>query len=991
MKYFNKIIFLFLLIILNTGLIAQSMEEGKTYHGFELKEKRFVSEVNADCYLFEHTESGAHLLKIAADDPNKTFMVAFKTNPETNCGTPHIMEHSVLNGSEKYPVKSPFDIIVKASLKTFVNAFTGDHLTAYPIASKNTKDYFNLMDLYLDAVFNPRIYDDPNILKQEGWHYELASVDEPVSYSGIVYNEMKGAYSSPTRELGYHVQKNLYPESNNRFSSGGYPEYIPNLTYDMFLDYHRKYYHPSNSYFLLYGNADLMKELEQINSGYLAGVTRSDLNLDFPLTKPFQQRKKVTAHYSTTEGSETKDQTYLTLNYVAGLNTNQKLLLALDLLTDILVNQESAPIRLALQEAGIGKDYRAYVDELNQNFVQIRVQNANPDEAAEFERIVDLTMKRIVEEGLDDEVVKATLNRLEFRLRETDDSQKGLSYGFTILNSWFFADNPFPALEYEKTLKELKNGIREGYLENIIEKYFISNPHSLLFTFEPEPGLETKKKEQTVKELQEYKASLSAAEIEKLAAETAELIAYQKEEDTPEALATIPMLGLSDVNPKAEFFAVDEKEVDGTKLLHYDAFSNNIAYAKFYYDLRVLPKELIPYASLLTALLPNLNTENYMYGDLDNALNMHTGGFNVTTTTYLENSNDENMIPKLLISTKAVTEKIPELFALTDEIINRSLLKDKERLGELIVRTQARVEANFQQNGLYYALNRMRSYYSNSGMFNELTDGYAYYTFLNSLVEEYKANPETVIGKLQKTASLLFKRNNLIVGLTAADKTADVFMKEMAVFTAKQPEGRVELSSWEFDFEKKNEAIKTASKVQFVLQGYDMKKLGYDWKGSMRVLQNIVSREYLYNKIRVIGGAYGGSSVFNSNGNIFFYSYRDPRLEETLETYRGIPDFVENFEADETGITGFILGAISNVDNPLTVSQQGNRAVGNYFRKVTYEDKQRERDEILATTAEDIRNFAPMLKDIVDQNNYSVYGNEDKIEENKDLFKGFLK
>lgn len=991
MKQILKLYLILLLLLPFSMLQAQSMEEGKTYHGFELKEKRFVKEVNADCYLFEHKQSGARLLKIAADDPNKTFMVAFKTNPESDCGTPHIMEHSVLNGSEKYPVKSPFDIIVKASLKTFVNAFTGDHLTAYPVASKNSKDYFNLVDLYLDAVFNPLIYKDPKILKQEGWHYELTSADEPVIYSGIVYNEMKGAYSSPTRELGYHVQKNLYPESNNRFSSGGYPEAIPDLTYDMFLDYHRKYYHPSNSYILLYGNADLDKELQLINDNYLAGVERSDAELDFPLQKPFDKRKEVTAYYSTTEGSETKDQTYLTLNYVAGLNTNQKLLLALDLLTDILVNNESAPVRLALQEAGIGKDYSAYVDELNQNFLQIRVQNANPEQAKDFEHIVDETLKDVVAKGLDKDVVEATLNRLEFSLRESDDSQKGLSYGFTILNSWFFAGDPFPALEYESTLKELRAGIEQGYLEEIISTYLLNNPHSLLLTFEPKPGLETERNNALKEKLEKYKKTLSAAEVEKLTAETAELIEYQKAEDTPEALATIPMLSLSDVNPKAEYHQVTEKEIDGTKILWYDAFSNDIAYVKFYYDLRVLPQELIPYASLLASLLPNLNTETYSYGDLDNALNMHTGGFNVYTTTYLGDKSDENLIPKMVVSSKAVTNKIPNLLKLTNEVINRSLIQDKERLGELIVRTQARTEADFQRNGIMYALRRAESYYSNNGMFDELTNGYEYYSFLNALLEEFKTDPDAVIEKLQKTSELLFRKDNLIVGITGEGKTLHTFMKGLAEFLQTQKEGQVELSDWSFTPVNKKEAIETASKVQYVVQGYDIKDLGYEWNGSMRVLQNIVSREYLYNRIRVIGGAYGGSAVFNSTGSVFFYSYRDPNLKETIETYNGIAGFLENFEADQSAITGYILGAISNVDYPLTISQQGDRAVSNYFQNVTYEDLQKERDQILATTADDIKNYAGMLNDIVKQNNYAVYGNEDKIEENKDLFEGFLK
>ena len=378
---------LLLILFLFTGyslMHAAEYEQGKSYHGFKLIEKRFVKEVNAECYFFVHEKSGAQLFKIAADDPNKTFNISFKTDPESDMGTPHIMEHSVLNGSKKFPVKSPFDVLLKSSLNTFINAFTGDHLTTYPVASKNLKDYFNLMDVYLDAVFHPLIYDDPRILKQEGWHYELTEKDAPVEYRGIVYNEMKGAYSSPTRELSYNVQKNLYPNTNYQYSSGGYPPSIPKLTYEYFLDYHRKYYHPSNSHILIYGDADLDKELEFIDSEYLNAYENTNVKVDLPLQKPFDAMKNVTAYYPTTEGAETKDQTYLTLSFVTGKNTDTKLVYALDILTDVLVNQESGPIRLALQEAGIGRDYYSYFDDLQQVLVQIRAQNANPGTRKSF-------------------------------------------------------------------------------------------------------------------------------------------------------------------------------------------------------------------------------------------------------------------------------------------------------------------------------------------------------------------------------------------------------------------------------------------------------------------------------------------------------------------------------------------------------------------------------------------------------------------------------
>ncbi|MFH2048127.1 MAG: insulinase family protein, partial [bacterium] len=405
---------LMILIIAGSTLLFGVFEEGNSYHGFKLIEKRFVKEVNAECLYFEHSKSGAHLFKIVNDDANKTFSIAFKTIPESDAGTPHIMEHGVLNGSKNFPVKSPFDVLSKGSLKTFLNALTGSDVTLYPIASMNDKDYFNLMHIYLDAVFNPLIYDDPRILQQEGWHYELTDKDAPVEYRGIVYNEMKGAFSSPTRELHYQVNKALFPDNAYSYSSGGYPAAIPSLTYNQYLNYHRNYYHPSNSLIFLYGSGDIHGELQFIDSEYLSKYTRSDAKISMAIQEPFDKMKIVAAYYSVPEESEMENQSYLSLNFVAGLNIDRKLVTALDILTDVLVNQESAPIRLALQEAGIGREVRAGLNDFKQNVVQITVQNANPEDADKFYEIVTNSLEDAIQNGVDRNAVEATLNRLEF-------------------------------------------------------------------------------------------------------------------------------------------------------------------------------------------------------------------------------------------------------------------------------------------------------------------------------------------------------------------------------------------------------------------------------------------------------------------------------------------------------------------------------------------------------------------------------------------------
>ncbi len=988
-RAFLKIIMVAMLIS-TTNLFAQ-FETGKTYNGFKLIEKEFVKEVNAECYYFEHIKSGAKLFKIASDDDNKTFSIAFKTIPESDCGTPHIMEHSVLNGSKNFPVKSPFDILAKGSLNTFLNAMTGSDMTIYPVASMNDKDYFNLMHVYLDAVFYPLIYDDPRILMQEGWHHELTGKDEPVVYKGVVYNEMKGAFSGPTRELDYQITKNLFPDNGYQYSSGGYPSAIPQLTYNDFINFHKKYYHPSNSYIFLYGNADLNKELEFIDSKYLSNFDKSDQKVSIPLQKPFEKMKEVKAYYPVTEGSSTENQTYLNYSFVVGLNTNKALEMGLDVLCDVLVNQESAPIRLALQEAGIGKEVYAYADNLKQNVVEIVVQNANPSDKDKFYEIVKKEFEKAVKNGLDKEAVEGTFNRKEFGLREGNDAQKGLRYNFQLMSGWFFADNPFMGLEYEKPLAEIKSSLEKGYLENLISKYFIDNPHSVLVVLEPKPGLEGENNLKTEKELKEYKSSLSKEQLDKLVSQTNELMEYQKREDTPEQVSTIPLLELKDINSEAEWYSIKEEKVEDVPVLYHEEFTNDVVYAKLYFDLKVLPQELIPYSSLLSEILGDLNTKNYSYGDLDKALNIHTGGFNTSLNSFLEEQNDSKMENKFVVSSKAMNVKVDKMFELLGEIVNNSTINDKDRLKNLLTRHQARLDAQIKQNGFGYARTRLTSYISNEGMFDEITGGIDYYNFITNLAKNFDAKSDEIINNLTKTAELLFNKNNMIASVTCFNSDLNTFNNGLDNFIKSLPVKDVDYQHWEFKPEKKNEGLQAASKVQYVIKGFDFKKLGYDWNGKMLVLNQILSREWLQNQIRVLGGAYGGFSSFSRSGVALFASYRDPNLRETLENYDKTPEYLKTFEADDQEMTRFIIGTIAGLDRPLRPSQKGDAAVRRYLERTTKEEVQKNRDAVLKTTPEDIKQMTKLVADILAQQTYCVYGNEEKINTEKDLFKNIVK
>ncbi len=852
----------FLLLFTWAAVSFASFQTGQTYHGFKLLDKRFVKEVNAECLYFRHVKSGARLLKIAADDANKTFSIAFKTVPESDCGTPHIMEHSVLNGSKHFPVKSPFDVLSKGSLHTFLNAMTGSDITIYPVASMNDKDYFNLMHVYLDAVFYPLIYTDPRILKQEGWHYELENKDAPLVYKGVVYNEMKGAYSSPDRELEYQLYRNLFPDNGYHFSSGGYPGAIPTLTYEAFLNFHRRYYHPSNSYIFLYGNADTDRELAFIDGQYLAGFDKADVRVDIPLQKPFAAAREVTAAYPVTEGTKTENQTYLCMGWVAGLNTDRATVMVLNVLSDVLVNQESAPVRLALQEAGIGREVRCSVDDIEQNVFQLTVQNANAGDKDKFRDLVVSTLRDVARKGLDKMAVEGTLNRMEFQLREGNTAQKGLTYNFQAIAGWFFAEDPFLGLEYEKPLAKVKTSLTTDYLESVLKTSLLDNPHSLLLVLEPKPGLEGENNAGIEKELKDVKASLSDAAVESLAKDTRDLVEYQKREDTPEALATIPLLDLKDIDPRAEWFIAREDRAAGVPVLHFDTFTNDVVYVRLNFNARVLPVELIPYSSLLANVLGSLSTEGYSFGDLDKALNIHTGGFSASLDSYLERQEDANLDPVFVVTSKAMKNKVGKLFELVGEIVNRTLYADVDRLKAVLTRHQSRLDADIKQNGMGYARTRLGSYFSNKGAFDERTGGVDYYWFVTDLVNAFDQKSGEIVKNLTKTASLLFSRRNCVACVTCGKPDLPAFTGGVKQLVNILPDVEPEYREWAFDLKKKNEGLLAASKVQYVIEGYDFKKLGYAWNGKMRVLQQILTSDWLQTRIRVVGGAYGGFCSF---------------------------------------------------------------------------------------------------------------------------------
>ncbi|MBU3158914.1 insulinase family protein [Clostridium frigoris] len=963
---------------------------GSTYHGFKLIEEKNIEELNSVTRLFEHLKSGARLFHIENDDDNKVFSIGFRTPPKNNNGLPHILEHSVLCGSRKFPTKEPFVELIKGSLNTFLNAMTFSDKTIYPLASKNEKDFVNLMDVYLDAVFYPNLYSQPEILMQEGWHYELENKEDKLTYKGVVYNEMKGAFSSPEGSLMRKIQESLFPDTSYGVESGGDPEFIPDLTQKEFTEFHKKYYHPSNSYIFLYGDGDIDEQLQFINDKYLKEFDRIQIDSEILLQKPFSKMKEVKMDYPISSDDDEKGKTFLSLNFVSGDNVTQpEMHLALEILEYLLLESAAAPLKKALVDAEIGKDvFGSFDNSILQPVFSIVVKNSSESEKEKFKEVVFTTLKNLVKDGIDKKLIEACINITEFKLREADlgGFPKGLFYYITSMDSWLYDKDPTMHLEYESYLSKIKAALTTNYFEKLIEKYLINNTHSSMVILNGKKGLAEQKSKATQEKLEKYKEGLSGKEIEEIVKSTKNLKERQMTPDSVEVLETIPLLELSDIEKKVEHLPLKVNDEQGVKVLSHNIFTNKIAYINILFDAKKVDVELIPYVTLLSTILGRVSTQNTNYSDLSNEVNIHTGGIHFTTDVYGENENFEKYNPKLVVKTKALVASIPKLFDIIAEIISLTKFDEKKRLKELIQQLKSRYEMKIIDRGHMVAAGRLTSYFSPASAYIEKTTGISFYKFLNEIETDFDNKADEVIKNLNKASKLIFNKNNLIISVTGEEDIYNSFVSELPKVINVLGDEKLPDAKYDFDLSKNNEGLLTSSDVQYVAKGYNFIKKGYSYSGKMLVLKTIASLDYLWNRVRVQGGAYGGFANIARSGNIVFVSYRDPNVKETLTAYDGICDYIQNFEASDREMTKYIIGTISELDSPLTPSMKGERATAYYIRGITEEQRQKEREEVLSTNSDDIISFKTLLSDIIKENYFCVLGNETKLKDNKEIF-----
>lgn len=965
------------------------LQLGKEYNGFKLLERKHISEINSNGMIFEHKKSGARLFYLENDDDNKVFAISFRTPPEDSKGTPHILEHSVLCGSKKFPVKEPFVELVKGSLNTFLNAFTFPDKTMYPVASTNDKDFSNLMDVYLDAVFYPNIYNTPEIMMQEGWHYELEDKKAPISYKGVVYNEMKGAFSAPESILFRKISESLFPDTQYGLESGGDPYVIPTLTQEQFINFHKKYYHPSNSYIYLYGKMDILDRLNFLNESYLKNFDRQDVDSKIDLQVPFDHQKQVTIKYPILANEKEEDKTFLSMNFVTGKATDPELYLAFDILEHLLLEMPSSPLKRAIIDAKIGKDvFGGFESSMLQTIFMIVVKNSNDDKIEEFKKVVIDSLKKLVKDGIDKKLIEAAINVKEFGLREANYQgyPKGLVYGMKSMDSWLYDGKPWTHLAYEATLAKIKSALTTPYFENLIEKYILNNEHSSILIVEPEKGLLEKKENEIKEKLQKFKDSLSEEQIDELIKNTKNLKKRQSTPDSPENLEKIPLISIKDIDPKAKKLELIEEEECGVKVLYHPVFTNKIAYANLYFDTSNVRQELIPYISLLSTVLGKINTKNYKYEDLSKDVDIYTGGIRYSAEAFSKNESVQEFYPKFVVKSKVLVENLPKLVELIEEIIKKSKFDDHNRIKEIIEETKSRMEMIIFASGHIVTANHLLSYFSNVGKYQDIVNGLGFYNFIVDLDKNFEQKSKDISDNLSEVAKSIFNKNNLITSITLDEENYAKHKQCLNPLYNDLDSRKVDYRKYEFELKPKNEGLMTSGKVQYVSKAYNFIDLGYKYSGSLQVLKVIANYTYLWNKVRVQGGAYGCFSSFQRNGNMFFASYRDPNLKDTLKVYDDAGKFIKNFDAGEREMRKYIIGATSDLDYPLTPSMQGERATENYMKGIKYEDVQKEREDVLNTDVKQIREYGNLIEDAMKKNYICVLGNEDKIKQDKDLF-----
>ncbi len=956
---------------------------------YEVIEKRQIADINSMTYLCRHKKTGARVALVSNDDENKVFYIGFRTPPKDSTGVAHILEHSVLCGSREFPVKDPFVELVKGSLNTFLNAMTYPDKTIYPLASCNDKDFQNLMHVYLDAVFYPNIYENESIFRQEGWHYELDESGE-LGLNGVVYNEMKGAFSSPDDVLMREISNSLYPHTTYGVESGGDPDVIPQLTYEQFLDFHRTYYHPSNSYIYLYGDMDMAEKLAYIDEHYLSAFDALEVDSEVGVEPAFDKPGRVEREYPISEGEDTEENSFLAWNLSVGNSLDRELYVAFQILDYVLCSVPGAPLKKALIERKIGKDvYSIYDNGIKQPFFSVVARGTSASREEEFGRVIRESLEKIVKEGFDEKALLSAINYFEFKYREADFGSypKGLMYGLQVLDSWLYDESkPFIHIEANDTYALMRRRVKEGYFEELVKTWLLENPHNAMVVLKPQPGLGQRQEEALREKLAERKAQMSQEELQQVKDTLRALNEFREQEDKPEDLARIPLLTRADLKKEAAPLIYEERTLGDTPLIYHNLFTNGIGYLRLVFKCREIPGEYFPYIGVLRGVLGLLNTEHYSYGDLFNEINLVTGGMSPVQNTYENIYDSDEYTVTLELKTKALHENLEKALALMEEILLRSDYGDAGRLREILAEGKSRLQAQMTSAGHTLAAGRAASYGGGASAATEVLGGLSFYRLLSDLEMNFEERKEELSEKLRRLAEMIFRPENLMVDFVGDESIIRALEAPVAALKEKLYTNPVEKGTYRPEAVRKNEGLMTSGQIQYVSRAGNFRKKGLDYKGALKVLKVMMGYEYLWVNVRVKGGAYGCMCDFGRAGECFFVSYRDPNLGKTLAIYENAAEAVSRFDADERTMTQYVIGAVSDLDIPRNPAAKGLIGLTAYMCGLTDQILQQERDEVLAATPQDIRSLAGHIRAFMEDDCLCVVGNAQKIKAEENLF-----
>ena len=971
---------LFILLTSVVPALAEEEAKAESKFGFKLTREEEVPSISSTAIFYEHEKTGAEIIWLKNEDPFKVFAACFRTEPQDATGSPHIIEHALLGGSRKYQSNDVFTDMNAISPNSFMNAMTYPDKTIFPIASRDTKDFANLTDLYLDSVFFPNIKEDKAILDQEGWHYEIFDKEAPIVYNGVVYNEMRGANSDPFRLLFSTICQSIFPETIYANNSGGDPDVIPDLTYEQFLEFYNTYYHPSNSTLYFYGDVDIDYFLEHIDKEYLSQFEKKEVDVKYVKQEPFATPSEIIVNYNIGVDEDPSNKTMLSYNIACGDSSNLLDAIVLGIVSEVLADTNSAPIKNTLLEKGIGQDSGSFWLSFNQNSFGIVALNAEADQMDEFVSVVDEALAEAAKD-IDDDTLEAILNSYELDVREaaSSDGLKGMDYLSMILGSHFYGNDALEGFNYDEIFSQLREGIKTGLYEKFVQDYLIDNPHSSRVILQPEPGMQDKKDAEVAKKLAAYKESLSEEELEALIEENK----ANEAKKGANVEITLPRLKVEEIDTSIEETIYSEKEVADSTMLFSDQPTNGIAYMDLQFDLSTVDVEKLPYAVLLSNLLGDLDTEKYTYGELETEMLRSTGGFGFEARN-AEHLDTREMDARFSVNSYALMETLPELIELLEEITLKTKFEDIEWIGQQITQMRNNAETSLQSEGVNLALLRARAYFSPTFAYRDYLSGVSFLRFLQDMDEKFAKDPEAVIAELENTYKTIFNRQNLVIGISCEEKDYEEVEKQLSAYLEKVPNEKLENGKFDAKIDAKNEAFATSGDVNYVVVSGDFKEATDELSEIYPLVTNILDNKYLYTELRQKGGAYGAYSFTDNYGNFVAYTFRDPNAKKSVESIQKMGEYLSNLEISQEELDGLIVGYFKAY--PTTAASVASDICYRHLNGLTDEKIIKQNEAVLAATPEDIRAFGETMSKMLEQNYYCVVGKASKVEEEKDFF-----